>query len=911
MTKRRMTKSWALLALSLVLVLAACNQPDPVARIELAPTTMELEIGDAEAFTATVYSRSGSVLTPNIVWSSSTETVATVDDGTVTALAEGETTITAEVGNISAEATVTVSASETVIPDPDPDPDPDTVTIEPSTSEVALIRTQTADVSVDVEASGELKADVTWSTSDDSIASVNADGTAATITAEGTGTATITVQSVADPDSGATIDVEVTAMNIALAADAEEQYVGLPVNLTAVLDNSFDGADEGISWSVNDDDLAEINPDADSGATATLSALSAGTVTVTATSNQDLLVTDSVTLIINPEPALDPTRVYVGTEASIPSAELGTEVNPFPTINAALADSRVNNDATIHVAAGTYSEQLVMSTDFNIEGVGADDVTITAPDTMTAGTGGAYSIVETLGSGTEASISGVTIDATFATACDSTYGFGITVIDGASLDLKDAAIINVGSATSNYCSRALGLNLGEVPGYESVGTGSAILSNVEITLAASGKLGIDIGPDSNLEADMLSITAETTDTGNPAQNGIILDNGSATITQAEITGFNYIPDSWNAVGLIYYGGNLHISDSSFNENKAGLVFQQGSGEISLDNNSFSDNRWALINYLTNLEIDFSGNSINGITADPSTPIADLFQLERAVFHKLDDVDNGNVIFVPNNHYAATTTNITNAVAIAEPGDTVHVAAGRFDTEQLSLTNSIVLLGPNAGVMPDGQRGEEAVLTGNIVIGSDDVTVSGLKFQSTGRAIGTAATQGSWSNLHISHNLFERPSTADRAFIPGMNSAGTFYGNTVTGPGSVGVTVDGNALFTVEANHFDTSSLSITTEPGVLSSAINNSFVEAPIELGRFARPNISGNSLATGIDGYQDLDAAFKALVDQYCQDNTISGSAPGVILRISGQDARTWRIVQDTEQFVNDPDWVVDQPCS
>ncbi len=84
--------------------------PPPAATVEVAPTSVVFKsLGDTETLAATVRSRDGAVL-PNasVTWASSDPAVASVDAGTVTALSNGETSVTATSGAASGSAAVRV-----------------------------------------------------------------------------------------------------------------------------------------------------------------------------------------------------------------------------------------------------------------------------------------------------------------------------------------------------------------------------------------------------------------------------------------------------------------------------------------------------------------------------------------------------------------------------------------------------------------------------------------------------------------------------------------------------------------------------------------------------------------------------------------------------------------------------------
>jgi hypothetical protein len=85
--------------------------PVPVASVEVAPTTLDLTVGQTGQLTATPKDAGGEALSGRTVsWDSSDDAVATVDsNGLVTAVAVGSATVTATAEGQSGTATVTVS----------------------------------------------------------------------------------------------------------------------------------------------------------------------------------------------------------------------------------------------------------------------------------------------------------------------------------------------------------------------------------------------------------------------------------------------------------------------------------------------------------------------------------------------------------------------------------------------------------------------------------------------------------------------------------------------------------------------------------------------------------------------------------------------------------------------------------
>lgn len=85
----------------------------PVSGVSLDKTSLELKVGGSASLTATI--TPSNATNKNVSWSSSAESIATVANGVVTAVAEGEATITVttEDGNYTADCVVTVTAAST------------------------------------------------------------------------------------------------------------------------------------------------------------------------------------------------------------------------------------------------------------------------------------------------------------------------------------------------------------------------------------------------------------------------------------------------------------------------------------------------------------------------------------------------------------------------------------------------------------------------------------------------------------------------------------------------------------------------------------------------------------------------------------------------------------------------------
>ncbi len=159
-------------------------QKVPVASVGVRPSRVELVIGARTQLTAVAYDAAQNVVGDRaVVWSSSSESVVTVDaSGTITAVSAGTAVVTGTIDGKSEGATVVVSAGPVA-----------SVSVTPGA--VAMIAGQTSQLAVTLrDASGTLVSGraVVWSSANTGVALVSAAGV---VSAIGAGSATITATS--------------------------------------------------------------------------------------------------------------------------------------------------------------------------------------------------------------------------------------------------------------------------------------------------------------------------------------------------------------------------------------------------------------------------------------------------------------------------------------------------------------------------------------------------------------------------------------------------------------------------------------------------------------------------------------------------------------------------------------------
>lgn len=301
----------------------------PVESVTLNKTETTIEVGNSETLTATVLPANAD--NPQVSWTSSAESIAKVSsDGVVTAIAEGTAVITATADGKSATCTVTVP--HVYVPVESVTLNKTSLTIEVGGSETlhATVNPANADVQ-----------EVTWTSSDETVATVSAQGT---VTAIAEGSATITASAEGKSATCAvtvphvTIPVESVTLNkteITLEAGKTEQ-------LTATVAPA-DADDPSVSWFSSDESVATVT------SSGLVKAIAEGTAVITARAGSKS-ATCTVTV----------PHVYVPVESvslnkTQTTIEVGSSETLVATINPSNADVQEVTWASSNKAVATVS----------------------------------------------------------------------------------------------------------------------------------------------------------------------------------------------------------------------------------------------------------------------------------------------------------------------------------------------------------------------------------------------------------------------------------------------------------------------------------------------------------------------------------------------------------------------------
>ena len=251
------------MGVTLLSVLFSCKPQEtqiiPVASISVNPTSLTLEEGETSNISATVSPSNATDKT--VTWSSSSNAVATIKDGVVTAVKEGSATITAKAGGKTAVCEVKVNAKFVAVT---------SITLDQTSLD--LKEGETATLTATVKPDNATDKAVAWTSSNDKVATVK-DGK---VTAVKEGTATITATA-GDKTATCKVTVEknfVEVTSITLDKTTLTVTAGEEETLTATV-KPDDATDKTVTWTSSNTAIATVKDGKVKG-------IKAGTATITA-----------------------------------------------------------------------------------------------------------------------------------------------------------------------------------------------------------------------------------------------------------------------------------------------------------------------------------------------------------------------------------------------------------------------------------------------------------------------------------------------------------------------------------------------------------------------------------------------------------------------------------------------------
>lgn len=247
------------------------SDDEPDGSVQLNRSSLSIFVGDSVSLSATGGDES-------FDWSSSNSSVASVENGTVTALGKGSATITVTSNGSSATCSVTVQDYSIVL----------------NESELNLIAGESKTLSVSGAPAGS---SVTWSSSNSGVATVNG----GTVNAVGNGTSTISATvSISGRAFSDSCVVNVTSGSISLSKTNVELFPGGNETISA----TTTPGGKSVSWSSSDTSVATVSG-------GRITAVSAGSTKITASfTYAEKTYSQSCSVVVNPlsQPTASPEK---------------------------------------------------------------------------------------------------------------------------------------------------------------------------------------------------------------------------------------------------------------------------------------------------------------------------------------------------------------------------------------------------------------------------------------------------------------------------------------------------------------------------------------------------------------------------------------------------------------------------
>ncbi|MCQ2288181.1 MAG: Ig-like domain-containing protein [Muribaculaceae bacterium] len=331
--------------------------------ISLSKTSLTLEKGSTSTLTATVSPTDAT--NKNVTWTSSNTSVATVSStGIVTAIGPGSATITTTTtdgSNKSASCAVTVKISATGI--------------SLSKTSLTLEKGSTSTLTATVSPTDATNKNVTWTSSNTSVATVSSTGV---VTAIRPGSATITATTTdgSNKSASCSVTVKITATGISLSKTSLTLEKGSTSTLTATV-SPTDATNKNVTWTSSNTSVATVS------STGVVTAVGSGSAIITAKTadGSNLFTTCNVTVRVT------------SSGISLDKTTLTLEKGSTCTLTAIVSPS----DATKKDVIWKSSNTAITTVDSNgkVTGVALGTATITA--TTTDGTNLSASCQVTVG----------------------------------------------------------------------------------------------------------------------------------------------------------------------------------------------------------------------------------------------------------------------------------------------------------------------------------------------------------------------------------------------------------------------------------------------------------------------------------------------------------------------------------
>ncbi len=339
-----------------------------ITSVTVAPNAFTVTAGQTRQLTATAKDASGNTVSTTFQWSSGNPPVATVSgSGLVTAVLAGTATISATAGGVTGTSAATVNAVPVA-----------SVTVSPNTFSKTVGQTQQL-VATTRDANGNILTGrvVTWSSSNSAVASVSSSGLV-TALASGSATITATCEGQSGTSSGTISAAPPAAVaTVSVSPSSFTKSVGSTQLLTATVRDSGGNILTGrvVTWASNHTNIATVTTP---GQTATVTAVDAGSATITATC-ETVTGTSAATITLVPvaQVTIAPTTFTAAIGGTVTLTATTKDASGNTLTGRTIAWSSSNTNVATVTTPGATS---------TLTGVAAGPVTVTATSEGVQGT---------------------------------------------------------------------------------------------------------------------------------------------------------------------------------------------------------------------------------------------------------------------------------------------------------------------------------------------------------------------------------------------------------------------------------------------------------------------------------------------------------------------------------------------
>ena len=250
----------------LMMALISCTEePAPIAVTSVTLDSSSITLVEGETYELMATVSPSNAENKKVIWTSSNSSVASVKEGVVTALKAGKATVTAKSDDGGKTATCEVTVNAKVYP---------VTSVSLNKSTATLTEGETLTLTATVNPSNATNKNVSWKSSNTSVATVSN----GKVTAVKAGSATITVTT-EDGDKTATCEVTVKAIvnvtSVSLNKTTASLTEGESLTLTASI-NPYNATNKNVTWKSSNTSVATVS-------NGKVTAVKAGSATITVT----------------------------------------------------------------------------------------------------------------------------------------------------------------------------------------------------------------------------------------------------------------------------------------------------------------------------------------------------------------------------------------------------------------------------------------------------------------------------------------------------------------------------------------------------------------------------------------------------------------------------------------------------